>query len=151
MKKIYLILCFTSAAIFSLAQSETMQPLKKQQDIEALKVAFLSKELQLTPEEAQQFWPVYNEYYKEMKTAVSDDKDIIETEERVLNLRKRYRERFVKVVGQERMNRMFVAEVRFRRLLIKAIRQRRMQEGRPERAIQQQGAATLHQNAPQGF
>jgi hypothetical protein len=152
MKRLYLIFTLVCSSLLATAQTESPQPEKKEQDIEALKVAFLSKELQLTPEEAQQFWPVYNEYAREMKTAVSDDRDIIDTEEKVLNLRKRYRERFVKVLGPERMNRMFGAEVRFRRLLIKAIRQRRLQqEGRPGRPMLQRNFKAVTQSDTPGF
>ncbi|OZA24427.1 MAG: hypothetical protein B7X86_08430 [Sphingobacteriales bacterium 17-39-43] len=34
--------------------------------IEAIKVAFITKKLDLTTEEAQKFWPVYNNYQKEL-------------------------------------------------------------------------------------
>jgi hypothetical protein len=36
------------------------------QRIEAIKVAFITKKLDLTTEEAQKFWPVYNNYQKEL-------------------------------------------------------------------------------------
>src|SRR5256885_15028427 len=110
-KKLYLLITFVAIAGFAKAQNE-LQPGddKKQQDIEALKVAFISKELELTPAEAQNFWPLYNQYSKEMHSAVQDDQDIIDRDERVLNLRKRYKEQFIKILGQQRMNRMFGAE-----------------------------------------
>ena len=126
MKKLYLILAIIFTGLASNAQQpEPQLEGKKEQDIEALKVAFISKELELTPEEAQQFWPVYNQYSNELKTAVKAEDDIIERDEKVLNLRKRYRERFIKILGQQRMNRMFGAEANFRKLLIKAIRKQR--------------------------
>ena len=34
----------------------------KRERIKSLKVAFITERLELTPEEAQQFWPVYNEF-----------------------------------------------------------------------------------------
>ena len=40
-----------------------------QDRIQAEKVAFFTNELDLTPEEAQVFWPVYNQYSKESKEA----------------------------------------------------------------------------------
>ncbi len=54
------------------------------------KIAFITAELQLTPEEAQVFWPVYNQYnklgqecgnavreaYKELGKALTDNEDI---------------------------------------------------------------------------
>lgn len=134
MKKLYFILAIIFISFAANAQQpEPQLEGKKQQDIEALKVAFISKELELTPEEAQQFWPVYNQYSNEMKAAVSDDQDIIERDEKVLNLRKSYRERFIKILGQQRMNRMFGAEANFRKLLIKAIRKQRLlrQQNKP--------------------
>jgi hypothetical protein len=59
MKKTYLILVFAMLASFASAQTTEQQPPQvseqKQQDIEALKVAFISKELELTPAEAEKF------------------------------------------------------------------------------------------------
>ena len=66
MKKLYIILAFIG--ITGLANAQDEQPSeKKQENIEALKVAFISKELDLTPDEAQKFWPQYNQYSKELK------------------------------------------------------------------------------------
>lgn len=112
---------FTGIAGFAIAQEE-VSPEKRQENIEALKVAFLSKELELTPDEAQKFWPLYNQYAKELKTTIKDDADVLDRDEKVLNLRKRYRDQFTKVLGQQRMNRIFHAEGRFRQLLIKSMR-----------------------------
>ena len=121
MKKIYILIVLIGLAAFAKAQEELPSE-KKQQDIEALKVAFISKELELTPDEAQKFWPVYNQYAKELKTTIKGDADVLDRDEKVLNLRKRYRDQFTKVLGQNRMNRVFNSEGRFRQLLIKSIR-----------------------------
>lgn len=45
------------------------QPLLKQkkEQIKALKVAFITEELKLTPEEAAKFWPLYNAYEDKQK------------------------------------------------------------------------------------
>lgn len=45
------------------------QPLLKQkkEQIKALKVAFITEELQLTPDEASKFWPLYNAYEDRQK------------------------------------------------------------------------------------
>ena len=124
MKKIYFILSFLTLTLMASAQDD-IQPTKKQQDIEALRVAFISRELELTPEEAQKFWPLYNQYTRELNNTVRDDQDVLDRDEKVLNLRKRYKDQFVKVLGTERMNRLFGAEGRFRKVLIKAIQARR--------------------------
>jgi hypothetical protein len=135
MKKLYILMIFISIAGFARAQDDLPSE-KRQQDIEALKVAFISKELELTPDEAQKFWPVYNQYSKELKTTIKDDADVLDRDEKVLNLRKRYRDQFTKILGQQRMNRIFNAEGRFRQLLIKSMRnqnQRRANRPMPRR------------------
>lgn len=131
MKKLYLIVTLLCSTTFIHAQDTEQPGDKKQQDIEALKVAFISKELELSPEDAQKFWPLYNQYSKELNTLVKDDQDVLDRDEKVLNLRKRYKEQFVKILGVQRMNRLYGSEGRFRKLLIKAIR--RQQMNRPNR------------------
>ena len=102
---------------------------KKQQDIQALKAAFISKELDLTPDEAQKFWPVYNQYEKELGKVVkdNDNDDVLDREQKVLDIRKKYKDQFTKVLGnQQRMNHLFNAEKKFRKILIRALQQRQM-------------------------
>ena len=144
MKKLLLILSVFVCVQTVIAQEDVNQsPEKKQQNIEALKVAFISKELELTPEEAQKFWPVYNQYSKEMtSTFRAGDEDVLERDEKVLNVRKRYKDQFSKVLGDQRVNRMFGAETKFRQLLIKAMRNqqkpRQMNRSVPRRGFQNQ-------------
>ena len=33
-----------------------------------MRIAFITEKLQLTPSESEQFWPLFNEYHKEMKS-----------------------------------------------------------------------------------
>jgi len=134
MKKIYLIIAFAFIAGFAKAQEDVPSE-KQQQNIEALKVAFISKELALTPEEAQKFWPVYNQYSKELNSTLRDEKDVLVRDEKVLNLRKSYKDQFSKVLGQERMNRVFNSEGRFRQLLIKANMRNQNKQNKPNRQI----------------
>ena len=138
MKKIYLLLVLVSITGFVKAQEDSpLASEKKQQGIDALKVAFISKELELTPDEAQKFWPVYNQYAKELKTTLTHDNDALDRDEKVLNLRKSYKDQFSKVLGQQRMNKIFNAEGRFRNLLIKSMRNQnqRNQINRQEKGI----------------
>jgi hypothetical protein len=124
MKKLLLIFSVFFCLQTAIAQEDVNQlPEKKQQNIEALKVAFISKELELTPDEAQKFWPVYNQYSKELNTTFEKGNDnVLDRDEKVLNLRKRYKDQFSKVLGDQRVNRMFGAETKFRQLLIKSMR-----------------------------
>jgi len=142
MKKIYLLLVLVSITTFVKAQDEAVNTEKKQQGIEALKVAFISRELDLTPDEAQKFWPVYNQYAKDLKNTIGRGNDALDRDEKVLNLRKSYKDQFSNVLGQQRMNKMYNAEGRFRDLLIKSMRNQnqRPQNQRPQNQRVDRGA-----------
>ncbi len=142
MKKFYLLLVLFSITTFVKAQDEAVNTEKKQQGIEALKVAFISRELDLTPDEAQKFWPVYNQYAKDLKNTIGRGNDALDRDEKVLNLRKSYKDQFSNVLGQQRMNKMYNAEGRFRDLLIKSMRNQnqRPQNQRPQNQRVDRGA-----------
>ncbi|PIB27777.1 hypothetical protein [Maribacter sp. 4G9] len=52
-------------AVLILFTTVTFAQDKSREKIKALKVAYLTEHLELSSEEAQDFWPVYNEYEKE--------------------------------------------------------------------------------------
>ena len=58
-KKLILILLLSVSFNFY-AQSESMK--EKKEQIKEMKVAFFSTELELTTNEAEKFWPIYNSY-----------------------------------------------------------------------------------------
>ena len=62
MKK--LILTFIVFSIF--ATTANAQYKKGREKIRAYKVSFLTEKLDLTPDEAEKFWPIYNKYDKNM-------------------------------------------------------------------------------------
>jgi len=132
MKTLLFILTFTIVIGTAYAQEDINDlPEKKQQNIEALKVAFITKELDLTPEEAQKFWPVYNQYSKEMASTFKQNTDnVLDRDEKVLNLRKRYKDQFSRVLGEQRVNKMFGAEGKFRNILIKTMQRQQHQQKR---------------------
>jgi Skp family chaperone for outer membrane proteins len=102
----------------------------------ALKIAYLTKKLDLSPEEAQRFWPIYNKYDEEIHTvrinAVKDRTPEIELEEKILNIRKKYSADFGKALSPEKVNTFFRAEKEFGNFVQKEIerRQLKMQQRR---------------------
>ena len=94
---------------------------------ETIAIAYLTKELALTSEESQKFWPVYNNYRSEIRRARKDKpEDEVEFEETVLNIRKKYKGEFKKVLGSDqRVNKLFVSEKNFKELLRKELMERR--------------------------
>ena len=129
MKKIILIITFVFGS-FCLVKAQDEEPGKRAEKIQALKIAFITQKLGLSAEEAQRFWPVYNQYQNEMKSTLSEnrDGDVIESDERVLNIRKKYRPEFIKVLGQPRMNTLFAAEKEFRAVLLQHLKNRNNQQ-----------------------
>lgn len=93
--------------------------------IEALKIAYLTKKLNLSPEEAQRFWPVYNNYANELRTARRNNASEIETEEKILNIRKKYNKEFSNALGSEKVNILFRSEKEFGNYVQKELSERR--------------------------
>lgn len=90
---------------------------------DTVQVEYLKKELQLTPEESEKLWPVYSNYRNEIKAIRKEDQnDQIVLEEKVLNIRKKYKDDFKSILGtDERVNKLFVAEKNFREMLRKEL------------------------------
>ncbi|MEI6184745.1 MAG: hypothetical protein WCP65_04395, partial [Bacteroidota bacterium] len=90
---------------------------------ESLKIAYITKELNLTTAEAEKFWPVYNAYQAEIKKVKKDylqNQDPLVMEEQILNIRKKYKDSFKKVLGSdERANKLFIAENEFGKMIRK--------------------------------
>lgn len=102
---------------------------KEHEKIKALEIAFISRKLNLTENEAQRFWPIYNEYKRDVNQVMlaqrnNPNKDVVDDEQRVLDIRKQYRDRFVGVIGQPRMNKFFQAEREFRGVLLNQLKNR---------------------------
>jgi len=130
MKKIILIITFAFGSFYCVkAQDEELG--KRAEKIQALKIAFITQKLGLSAEEAQRFWPVYNQYQNEMKSIYSEksDVDVIENDEKLLNVRKKYRPEFAKILGEPRMNKLFIAEKEFRGILLQHLKNRNNQQG----------------------
>jgi hypothetical protein len=114
-------------AVFSLTAQEPQRKMMGQrQNIEVLKVAYFTKHLSLTTEEAEKFWPMYNSYTGEVKKARQDNKeDILAFEEAVLNIRKKYKGELKKIlVTDDRVNKALLAEREFMNVVRKELQQR---------------------------
>ena len=128
--------------------------------IEAEKISFITNELNLTPTEAQKFFPIYTQYHKEISTLKHErrslrrlrnnpkmehkkisgnafnsgagaDRDILAFDAKELEVKKIYRKRFASVVGQARASRFFEVEEEFRNYLLRELQQRRRDRDNP--------------------
>lgn len=129
MKKIFaLTILLISITGFAFAQEQQPDP-KQDEKIQALEIAFISRKLDLTPEEAQKFWPIYNDYKKDVRQVMisqknNPNKNVIDGEQKILDVRKKYSDRFIGVIGQPRMNKFFQAEREFRGVLLNQLKNR---------------------------
>ncbi|WP_346854407.1 hypothetical protein [uncultured Draconibacterium sp.] len=156
MKKI--IILFT-LSIFLIAQSYAFESCAGDQDhndrwerYRAEKVAFITTNLDLTPEEAQKFWPVYNQMEKERSEAqkmrreleqkINDtetklsDKEIIKltrefagSMEEEGKLSSKYNEKFLTILPPQKVLKLYQVENDFRMHMFKKFRDQRRKEG----------------------
>jgi hypothetical protein len=127
MKK-YLLILFLALGGFSVAKAQNGGE-SRAEKIQSLKIAFITQKLQLTPEEAQKFWPVYNQYQTDVQNLQLNRKDgnVIENEEKLLDIRKKYLSSFEKLIGPQKTNSLFNAERDFRAILIRRLQNHNQQ------------------------
>jgi hypothetical protein len=121
--------------MFSSNISVAQSPAVKQATIQALKMAFMTKDLNLSTEEAQKFWPVYNSYIDDLKKIRKESKDdVLAFEEKSLTVKKKYNIEFKKILStEERANKVFLADRNFAMFIKKELddrqKQRNMRQG----------------------
>ncbi|MBD1429051.1 hypothetical protein G5B32_03900 [Sphingobacterium sp. SGL-16] len=125
LRYIILTICF----IFTLHLSSQAQ--QNFEAIESEKIAYITKELKLSPSEAERFFPIYNQYNKEMwdlkrakrgfnvrgNSLNAEKRDVIAFDAKEVELKKSYRAEFAKIVGQTRASQFFQVEEDFFNLL----------------------------------
>ena len=106
----------------------------RKEDREAKKIAYISTSLDLTPEEAKDFWPVYNEMEEERKEIRKQYKDVrprdkkleemsdeevekllssmMEMKQKELDLKKKYHEKFKAVLPVKKVAKLYHAEMK---------------------------------------
>lgn len=132
-KLLMMLLMLFSVTVFAVAQDDKADDEKQGGGrLYALFVAYATKELNLSSDEAQKFWPVYNQYRGEIRKTRQDgkagNKKEIEIEESLLNIRKRYDGEFGKVLSKEKANRVFQIEKKFAAQAQRELLERRQQQ-----------------------
>ncbi len=143
--KRWTILCIGILGLYLSAASQS-EEIKDR--IESRKIALITKELDLSPEQAEKFWPIYREYdqrrssiHKEFadqrrnfnaKTATDEEtrKMIdfgLKVKERQLNLEREYSDRMRKVLTDRQLLNLRRTEEEFKQMLLERVRQRRQQ------------------------
>jgi hypothetical protein len=95
-----------------------------------MKTSFITTRLQLTPQEAEKFWPIYNVYAAEEKQALfnfrrTPNGNELQLERTMLSIREKYSVEFLKAISPGKINDFFIAERDFNRLVQQEMNRRR--------------------------
>lgn len=136
-------------SFYGLSQPDTARQSKKDK-IEQLKIAFITKELDLSTEEAEKFWPVYNDMNdalrKEKKARRTKGKELREnfdtlTEDEIkkkaiamldskiseAKLKKEHTEKVAEIIGYKKTVKLLNVEQRFKKELLNKLNERQNQ------------------------
>lgn len=126
--------------------SRELKAQSAQDKIESARIALITERLNLSPEEAQKFWPLYNEYSQERRalqqeylkareqfragkmTEEQSEKLLeigLKLKERELQLDRKYTERMNTVISNRQLIALRQAEIDFRKILLERLKERR--------------------------
>ena len=134
MKKIFLILGFLIfSGITVMAQDDGINNNKMQDKMKE----YLQKRLGLTKNEAEKFGPVFGRYLVELRKSHHDFSDPLIRQQRIAELRVRFRDEFKPILGEQRASKVFVAEQEFRQRVADILKTRsdRPDDNRPNKRI----------------
>lgn len=141
MKKLSFILLFSITTIMLFGQKRG----EKSEKIEAYRVAFFTQKLDLTADESKAFWPVYNDYQKELRELRKAERQLnrgnygemsdqeleeaiekrFELRQKQLDLEKQYYKKFKAVLPMKKLAKLPRTERAFRSELLKKVKEQR--------------------------
>ena len=148
MKKLITFICISLFCIFSISA----QGKKGREKIKALKIAYLTEQLNLTSVEAEKFWPLYNSYSKEqhdlrnairteMKSVIKSKGDVklvseneaeriiklkLSTDRKIYESEKSFLNKVKNIISYKKIMQLQIAEMEFGRKLMKKYRHKKM-------------------------
>lgn len=143
MKKLTILICFI---ILHTALSSAQQRGPGFERIHAAKMAYISDRLHLNSNQAAAFTPLYNEYENELKSTrqfffkkyrganpdQADDAtsrqwidDNLDYQQQVIELKRRYNDRYLKIITPQQLADLYKAEREFNQMLMQRLKQQR--------------------------
>jgi hypothetical protein len=124
----------------SMAQEKNKERIKEKVKLE--KVAFITQELELTEDEAQKFWPIYNAYKEEsgaMRTSMDirpkkdmTDKEaedmlyeMLDAKSKEIDIQKKYIGKMKSAISAKKIAMLFKVERKFKEKLVSNVKERR--------------------------
>jgi hypothetical protein len=135
MKKIIIVCLSIALSVGAFAQQGGKR-------IESMRIAFITQRLNLTPEESQQFWPVFNQFAEKMQQIKGSKMDTpldemsdadaekmilneFDKESKELELKKEYYQKFKKILSVKKISKLYRAERDFKNELVKYLKETR--------------------------
>ena len=143
MKKNIILIIFSIVSLTGFAQNNGTK------QIETAKIALITNRLNLSPEQAQQFWPIYNEFdtkkkeikksyrklVSEINTLTTSDEKILANLKETLNLQQKevdvekdYMAKFLKTINIRQLAELYKAEQLFNNMLIQRLNRNNRKE-----------------------
>lgn len=140
--KLLSLILFITIPFFSFSQTVDKEKIeKRREEIKAQKISFITEKVNFTPEEAQKFWPLYNEMqekrnkmngeYRSLRRENKETPNYQAINEAKINknikeaeLEKEYYLKYKKILSEEKIYKLFRAEREFQRELLDRIQQR---------------------------
>ncbi len=119
-----------------LAQTEAGEPTPQESKIRERMQEYIQNRLHLSRNEAERFTPVFVRYFREFaETHRAYRGDRLILQQKIIDLRLRYRTEFRQVIDEQRANKVYHFEDEFRRKAAEIIRENRRDrlEGKPLR------------------
>ena len=152
MKRVSIVLILIFISIHSFAQSQ-----KNMEKIRAARIALITERLNLTPEQAEKFWPVYRQYENERRAIRKEFRDArqemdvrnlteeeskllvqksMDMKQKELNLEKEYSQRLTEVISTQQLFKLKGAEKDFQQMLLKRIQDQRQRQNQNQKMMQ---------------
>ena len=145
MKKLTLFILILLSGLNSLTAQQNRD---KHENFRAYKIAYITQQLDLSPSEAEKFWPLYNEFGKQFyQLKVIDTRDmkrkikesggidtlsetdaheyvsiLLNAEEEIIKLKKKFYDRLRNVLSPNKILKLYNAENEFNRKLLSEFR-----------------------------
>ena len=152
-KLIYLFLASWVCVTIQAQDIEEAQPQNAKEKIKAARIGLITQRLGLTPDQAEKFWPIYNEFTQKRTDLKSQYKDAeknvnpnnpdpkqqqalvdlgLKIKQDELSLEKEYSGKLMSVITAQQMLNLRSAERDFRNIIINMLNNRRLQQQRKE-------------------
>lgn len=143
--KTILIVFVLGMSFLSFSQDKKAKREERQDKVKNLKIAYFTKELNLSTNESEKFWPIYNEMEEKMKNirkgnkksidqlqenseSMSDDdfkksmNQIFDTEMEETNVKKEYYNKMAGAIGYKKAGKVYRLEREFKVMLLKEMK-----------------------------